>query len=847
MKIFYAISTHWDREWYKPFQGFRYDLAKVTDRVIDALESGKIKTFTFDGQTVVLEDYLEIRPQKREALKKLIKSGRLKVGPWYVMPDELLVSGESIIRNFLTGSRVAEQFDSKIWKYGYINDIFGHIAQLPQILNGFGINAVYMGRGVGAADQNFKNFIWRAPDGSECFGYKERYAALNDEFKKGGDRKDTVLKYLSDNCDNTGAVIMLYTHDHITIDDDMLEFEKIKDEISEQYEVTDGLEGISAALREKKDALPVCKGELITTAETENEFRSVTSSISSYYPLKFENDMCENLLESRIAPILAMSKFMNIDIDMEFYRLAAKYLLKNQPHDSICGCSADVVHEDMRYRYSQVRSISSAIELDFEDSISGSDESRYLISVLNYDLKKYRGVFTTDILFKRDGSDTTDNARYQEFRVFDILDSEGNSVPYQIIDIEKNYGANEKPYMPLQDRYRVAVFGELNAFGGTTFEIVPRKPKNGVKELSDGELCAEGKFIRLEIEPDGSLTIADKESGKIYRGLNTFIDDGEIGNGWFSERPAALNGMVSSKGARTTIEVLRRGEALSEFKITKTMIVPKGVDYDTMKRSEETAEMTVCTNVMLKKDSRTVELKTTVDNTARNHRLRMEFPTGIGGEDYYASQAFTFLNRRRGVTEKGANFYELEAYEKNTSGIICVKDRDCGLSFISKAGIRECGVSRSGVICATMLRSFGRFMFESYRSAEKAQILGKHTYYYALSTETDFARLNDIKKSMFEIYPNVRAEDKNPAGFLELSGSVNTSIVKPSENGNGLIVRLYNTKNEPEECVLDFKRPVKNVCAANLAETEFEALHAENNKLELELAPNKIKTIYFEI
>ena len=80
---------------------------------------------------------------------------------------------------------------------------------------------------------------------------------------------------------------MLYTHDHITIDDDMLEFEKIKDEISEQYEVTDGPEGISVALREKKDALPVCEGELITTAETENEFRSVTSSISSYYPLKF--------------------------------------------------------------------------------------------------------------------------------------------------------------------------------------------------------------------------------------------------------------------------------------------------------------------------------------------------------------------------------------------------------------------------------------------------------------------------------------------------------------------------------------------------------------------------------
>ncbi|MBO5219508.1 MAG: glycoside hydrolase, partial [Clostridia bacterium] len=106
MKLFYQISTHWDREWWLPFQGFRFKLVKMTEGMLAALESGALDAFTFDGQTVVLEDYLEIRPGERERLHALIASGKLRVGPWYVMPDELLVSGESLVRNFLTGHAV---------------------------------------------------------------------------------------------------------------------------------------------------------------------------------------------------------------------------------------------------------------------------------------------------------------------------------------------------------------------------------------------------------------------------------------------------------------------------------------------------------------------------------------------------------------------------------------------------------------------------------------------------------------------------------------------------------------------------------------------------------------------
>jgi alpha-mannosidase/mannosylglycerate hydrolase len=136
--IFYFSSTHWDREWYQDFQGFRARLVKMTNALLSLLDKDpEYRTFHFDGQTVVLEDYLEIEPERREELAARIREGRILIGPWYVMPDELLVSGESIIRNLMKGHKIAKDFGVEPWKFGYVCDCFGHIAQLPQILSGF--------------------------------------------------------------------------------------------------------------------------------------------------------------------------------------------------------------------------------------------------------------------------------------------------------------------------------------------------------------------------------------------------------------------------------------------------------------------------------------------------------------------------------------------------------------------------------------------------------------------------------------------------------------------------------------------------------------------------------------
>ena len=172
-RFYYFNSTHWDREWYQSFQEFRKYLLDTTEKLLAIFEEEgeRYRRFTFDGQTIVLEDITEIRPEWRPKLEALIKSGRLSVGPWYVMPDEFLASGEALIRNLQTGARVARGFGHEPWPVGYVCDIFGHIAQLPQIFAGFALKGAVCWRGTpDLGDQHL--LYWESPDGT-------RLATLN--------------------------------------------------------------------------------------------------------------------------------------------------------------------------------------------------------------------------------------------------------------------------------------------------------------------------------------------------------------------------------------------------------------------------------------------------------------------------------------------------------------------------------------------------------------------------------------------------------------------------------------------------------------------------------------------
>lgn len=357
--------THWDREWYQPFQEFRRRLVRLTDNLLDLLEADASFThFHFDGQTIVLDDYLEIRPQSRERLRRLIRDGRIAVGPWYVLPDEFLVSGESIVRNLQIGHRIAADF-GKSQKIGYLPDQFGHIAQMPQILRGFGIEDAVVWRGVGD-DVDRTEFFWEAPDGSRVFAvYMPGYGYSN------GQRLPAEAPRLRSRLAQIVAehqpyrridtVLVMSGTDH---QEPAAGFPAALAIATAGGELTAEIAPLAryieraraAALGNGGAALSVHRGELRSCARM-HLLPGVTSMRVRQKQRDFAN---VSRLERYAEPLATWADWQAREHNWTaFTDWAWKLAVENHPHDSICGCSVDQVHRDMEYRFDQVETVAA--------------------------------------------------------------------------------------------------------------------------------------------------------------------------------------------------------------------------------------------------------------------------------------------------------------------------------------------------------------------------------------------------------------------------------------------------------------------------------------------------------
>ena len=208
--------THWDREWYLPFQTFRMRLVGLLDGLLDAMEADDRLRFTLDGQLATVDDYVEIRPEGAPRIAALVASGRLAVGPWQILMDEFLVSGETIVRNLELGTRRAAEL-GRVMDVGYLPDMFGHIAQMPQILARAGIVDAVVWRGVPSVIDRHV-FEWRAPDGSavRCEYLWRGYGNARDLFDDPARVPAKLATYLADVAPLFGAddVLAMYGEDH---------------------------------------------------------------------------------------------------------------------------------------------------------------------------------------------------------------------------------------------------------------------------------------------------------------------------------------------------------------------------------------------------------------------------------------------------------------------------------------------------------------------------------------------------------------------------------------------------------------------------------------------------------
>src|SRR6266850_2401162 len=167
--IFHLIPhTHWDREWYLPRAALQARLVSVTDDLIERLQAHPgYRSFLLDGQTVLVEDYLRARPDREGDVRALVKTGRLQVGPWNVLADEQIPSGEGLVRNLLLGAADAERLGGRL-DVLYSPDAFGHPPAWPTLAREFGIRYGVVWRGLGGeAGQERDLYRWRGLDQKE--------------------------------------------------------------------------------------------------------------------------------------------------------------------------------------------------------------------------------------------------------------------------------------------------------------------------------------------------------------------------------------------------------------------------------------------------------------------------------------------------------------------------------------------------------------------------------------------------------------------------------------------------------------------------------------------------------
>lgn len=879
-KLYMISSTHWDREWYQTFQGFRYRLVQVLDRAIDFLETHpEFPAFTLDGQTVVIEDYLEIRPENRERIEKLIREGRLLVGPWYCMPDEFIISGESLITNLQIGDRLSKKYGGQPWKYGYICDIFGHTAQMAQIFNGFGIRYAMLGRGTRKAETP-SHFLWQAPDGSNCITYRlegrggygmvaQHIIPLIKEDTT-DEQIDEILKNEVDyQFSLTKFPIALFTDgiDHADLHPQLLDYAERIRRLCPGIEVIIGdLTDMGKDLESFRPEMLVKCGELNRhQRDRSDDMELITNTLSSRYDIKKENDICQTLMEKWVQPMTLAASLGGKEIPQNYVDLAYRSLITNHPHDSICGCSISQVHTDMKYRFAQTREIANEIitDITYQQRLTlQGDGKNGMLTVYNPLPYERDEVIHVELLF-----DPSFQNKYMEpfyydddINCFDIFDEQGNRIPYTLHKIHHgSFEHSHGPNLDYGDGHFISLRVHLNAGGYTRFSVVPsQRPTRPIGSLVTSPTSAENDLIRLDINADGTLKITDKQNGKTYDRLVSYLDDSEIGDGWF-HCCTVDNRVVSSIGSPCTISIDADGPARCVFRVVNEMRLPKEITRMTHRmkhfhRSEETVVTKVTSFVCLDAGSKVVKVKTVFDNNVLNHRLRMLAETGIEGKTYFANEAFCFVERTCGTDPSSYEWVEADLPERAMSGIVGKAGADgCGLAIVSARGLHECAGYENGRLTITLLRAFSQTV--QTNGEPEGQLTGELTYEYALcpfgpqEEKASLQRLQDCLSTGIETTFSRARDDAEITGksFLALEGDEAicfSTAKRPIDlREKTAIVRVYNDSDHPAKGALVFANPVQSASLCDLLENRTDDVAFQGCRVELSLEPWKIATV----
>ncbi len=930
LKVHVVSHTHWDREWRQPFEFFQPYLVKCLDQLLEIMERDpSYRAFLLDGQAVVAEDYLDARPEKTETIHRLHKKGRLFSGPWYSLIDNNLVDGESIVRNLLYGTRLAEQYGGCM-REGYLISSFGHCGQIPQIFAGFGISSVIFSRGI-SEWQTRSELIWESPDGTQALGLHlpDRYTKSNwfylvhrpgcvgreamdwsyrwpadgpvhacdaasadhywwrtqESFLKDPDNWHACVLRLIEKCLSVSTMPVLLALDgvdHLFPHADVPEIiraanERLGREVLVHSTLPDYVKDVRAWLKKHKVALEVKKDEMRRPMKVPGFNQLLAGTVSARMPMKLQNAAAESALIRGAEPLCALASLFGAEYPRPFLNKAWKLLMVNHAHDGICGTSVDAVHDAMTDRYRRARDIAEFAAYEAEKEIAvRMDTSRLggqqlALTVFNATgfrrSRVVRAVVDIPWTWKPEG--------------VRILDTKGRPVPFRLKTKQRQereiLADHEAQLGFLCLRVEVEFLAEdLPAWGWKTWIAEPGPWLNEPRPAAAGPFepaivrgpaMIENEHLRAWIEPDGSLSLLNKATEVVHTDLNVFVSSGDIGDST-TFVPPMEDFSVFSQGFETSVQVVERGPLSAGLRVVKRMRVPARCEprakfvelVETAqpfkaRRSDETVELVIISTITLEAGARRVDIRTEVDNTARDHRLRVLFPSGAEDARAWVGDApFDAVERDIALPDT-TDWAELWPETQPIRAFFAVSDAESGLAVFVK-GIPEaaCLDDEARTLALTLLRCTRRSIGENY-ALEGPQCPGKHVFEYAVQPFSGAWQDKGLPRAAQEFLSPVRAvlSASGRKGLLPLdkealswettpaseAGNVVLSGLKLAEDSNDVIVRLYNAG--PGEARIRFASSGEwqAPCPVRLDETPDEGLKIKNNG-QLPVGPHKI-------
>ena len=868
-----VAHTHWDREWYHPFVRFRQRLVALVDDLLDDPPRPD-ESFLLDGQAIILEDYVDVRPERSAELTGLLQSGRLEAGPWYVLADELIPSGEALVRNLLVGRRVMRRFRASPPAVLYCPDSFGHPAVLPTLACGFGFPLVVLWRGFGGRRwPSSDTVVWAAPDGERVV----LYHLPPNGYEFGSDLPIAVtaaaerwrrMRAVLANRAATGIVLVPNGADHH----------------ARQQRHREALASMAAAARATGDTvhasslnafadavidrarerdLPAVSGEL---RDSYGYTWTLQGTFASRAAQKRRNARAERLLLRDAEPWSALARWCGGTSRLALLVAAWRTLLQAHPHDTLCGCSIDAVADAMDRRLDDAVVQATGIRDDAIAQLAGHDAVAMrsardawspLVIVRNRAARSRGGVAIVEIKeFLADVPVGPGSAAATVRRAARSSRPRLGVSAMQWLDRRTGYDQLESPqHYPDKDLVavsRAAVWIDPIAGYGVKGYSLGAAPMHAAspRPVKVTEHTLDNGIVRVTVSSEGRVSVsvtADDRRIDDLLSIEDRVDRGDL------YTPSVREAAAAPK--LVDIAVTKRGPLIGELRVRWRLR-----DHNAAAAIARSSSLTI--RLALIAESQLVRVAVSGRNRRRDHRLRLGFRTNITNGDVWADAAFGPVRRVALRLPDEDMRDEVPPPTAPLHRYVSVFDAGRGATIFSD-GLAEYEATQRGDVLLTLVRAVGALSRNNLPErpghagwpapTPKAQSIGNFAANFALLLHgpRNAESVDAVERAADDaLLPlegrTLRGSGKGSLESLgvELLGTgLAFSTLKESDNGEWLVARCVNLLDSAVSGSWRFGVPIREAYIARLDETMAESLAIAGDTVSFRAAARAVSTV----